>query len=125
MSKPLQEAIAAYNAAKKERIPSEVLTSMADATDSLKATGIETRALKAGDTMPDFVLPNQHGSPRRLQDYLANSAVILNIYRGCWCPYCNMEMKARCPPGDRGTWGDSDRHGSGDTGQGYGDGRTE
>jgi len=27
-------------------------------------------------------------------DYLATSTVVLNIYRGGWCPYCNMEMKA-------------------------------
>jgi len=94
MMKPLQEAIAAYNLAKQERVPSEILASMAEATESLKATGIEDRAVKTGDTMPDFVLPNQHGEPRRLQDYLAESSVVLNIYRGGWCPYCNMEMKA-------------------------------
>lgn len=94
MRKPLQEAIAAYNAAKQERLAPEILASMAEATESLKATGIEDRALKTGDTMPDFVLPNQHGVPYRLQDYLAESPVVLNIYRGGWCPYCNMEMKA-------------------------------
>jgi len=44
--------------------------------------------------MPDFELPNQHGERRRLYQYLAESPVVLNIYRGGWCPYCNMEMKA-------------------------------
>jgi peroxiredoxin len=92
--KPLQEAIDAYNAAKKEQLPPEILATMAQATETLKSSGIESRALKTGDTMPDFELPNQHGVLRRLQDYLAESPVVLNIYRGGWCPYCNMEMKA-------------------------------
>lgn len=91
---PLKDAIDTYNAAKKERLPPEILATMADCTNALKATGIEQRALKAGDTMPDFALPNQHGAVRRLQDFLANSPVVLNIYRGGWCPYCNLEMKA-------------------------------
>jgi len=90
----LKDEIDAYNAAKQEKVPAEILTIMAEATEELKRSGIEKRALKTGDTMPDFELPNQHGERRRLSDYLAESPVVLNIYRGGWCPYCNMEMKA-------------------------------
>lgn len=94
MPMPLKEAIAAYNAEKLERMPAEILATMAGATQSLKDSGIENRALQAGDKMPDFELPNQHGIARRLSDYLSESVVVLNVYRGGWCPYCNMEMKA-------------------------------
>jgi peroxiredoxin len=90
----LKDKIDAYNAAKQEKVPAEILATMAEATEELKRSGIEDRALKTGDTMPDFELPNQHGERRRLSDYLAESPVVLNIYRGGWCPYCNMEMKA-------------------------------
>ena len=90
----LKENIDAYNAAKQERVPAEILAVMAQCTEDLKQEGIEARALQAGDTMPDFELPNQHGANRRLSDYLAEAPVVLNIYRGGWCPYCNMEMKA-------------------------------
>lgn len=90
----LRDEIDTYNAAKKERVPAEILATMAESTEKLKRSDIEGRALKTGDTMPDFELPNQHGERRRLSDYLAESAVVLNIYRGGWCPYCNMEMKA-------------------------------
>src|SRR5487761_2428412 len=89
-----KEEIGAYKAASKDRVPGEIQTTMRQATDELKASGIEKRAIKAGDTVPDFELPNQHGELRRLSDYLAISPVVLNIYRGGWCPYCNMEMKA-------------------------------
>lgn len=90
----LKTAIDAYNAEKVEKVPAEILMTMARCTEDLKRSGIEQRALRTGKTMPDFVLPNQHGEPRRLSDYLAKSPVVLNIYRGGWCPYCNMEMKA-------------------------------
>ena len=90
----LQAAIDEYNATKKEKMPAEVLDLMARTTAELKDTGIENRALGTGDRMPDFTLPNQHGEMRRFADFLADSPVVLNIYRGGWCPYCNFEMKA-------------------------------
>ena len=90
----LQSAIDEYNAAKKKKMPTEVLNTMARTTAELKETGIEDRALRAGDRIPDFSLPNQHGDIRRFSDFLAESTVVLNIYRGGWCPYCNFEMKA-------------------------------
>jgi len=90
----LKDDIDAYNAKKKERLPPEILGAMAQATEDLKRAGIENRALRTGDTVPDFELPDQHGSLRRLSNYLAESPVVLNVYRGGWCPYCNMEMKA-------------------------------
>jgi peroxiredoxin len=90
----LKDKIDSYNAAKLQKVPADILATMAQATEELKRSGIEEGALKTGDTMPDFELPNQHGERRRLSDYLAKSPVVLNIYRGGWCPYCNMEMKA-------------------------------
>lgn len=90
----LETAIDAYNTAKKEKMPAQVLDTMAQATSDLKASGIEDRALRAGARIPDFSLPNQHGEMRRFADFHADSPVVLNIYRGGWCPYCNFEMKA-------------------------------
>ena len=55
------DKIDAYNAVKQEKVPAEILATMAQATEELKRSGIEDRALKTGDTMPDFELPNQHG----------------------------------------------------------------
>jgi peroxiredoxin len=90
----LKAVIDEYNADKKEKMPAEVLATMARTTAELKETGIENRALRTGDKMPDFSLPNQHGEMRRFSDFLSDSLVVLNIYRGGWCPYCNFEMKA-------------------------------
>ncbi|MHB1566346.1 MAG: redoxin domain-containing protein [Acidiferrobacter sp.] len=91
---PLRDAINAYDADKRKTAPEQVLVTMAQCTAELKESGIGNRALKAGDTMSDFALPNQQGEVRTLSSYLATYPVVLNIYRGGWCPYCNMEMKA-------------------------------
>jgi peroxiredoxin len=90
----LQTTIDAYNAEKREKMPADVLAVMETSTRTLKASGIENRAFRTGDVMPDFTLPNQNGERRSLSGYLAESPLVLNIYRGGWCPYCNMEMKA-------------------------------
>ena len=90
----LKEAIDAYEVQKNKLVPRDVLEDMAQATADLKGSGMEDRTLKAGDRFPDFELPNQQGQVRRFSDYLQESPVVLNVYRGGWCPYCNLEMKA-------------------------------
>lgn len=90
----LHDAIAAFKEGLPKMAPADVLATMDQCTIDLKNSGIEERALRAGDAMPDFELPDQHGELRRLSTYLAKSPVVLNVYRGGWCPYCNMEMKA-------------------------------
>ena len=90
----LREKIAEYDAAKAKRVPPEVLQTMADATCQLEGLGIVDRSLKAGDRIPDFSLPNHLGQERRIGELLADSVLVLNFYRGGWCPYCNMELHA-------------------------------
>ena len=90
----LKNNIDNYKAAMKDKVPGEVREIMARCTAELMSSGVGKNALKTGDVMPDFELFNQHGEMKRLYDYLTVSPVVLNIYRGGWCPYCNMEMKA-------------------------------
>lgn len=72
----------------------EILQIMGQATVDLKASGIENRALTQGDQIPDFSLPDAQGNEIRLADVLKNGPVVLSIYRGGWCPYCNLEIRA-------------------------------
>ncbi len=43
---------------------------------------------------PNFTLPNATGQLVTLADILRRGPVILNFYRGGWCPYCNLELRA-------------------------------
>lgn len=62
--------------------------------DQLVAAGIAARAVGTGDAAPDFTLPNARGEPVTLSKLLANGAVVLAFYRGGWCPYCNLQLRA-------------------------------
>ncbi len=51
-------------------------------------------ALNSGDKAPDFELPNTLGETIKLSDRLKQNKVIIIWYRGSWCPYCNLALRA-------------------------------
>lgn len=77
-----------------KRHPGEAQDIMKAAIDQLQATSILEKAHKTGDTIPEIILPNATGDTVNLKDVLTNNKVVLAFYRGAWCPYCNLELKA-------------------------------
>jgi peroxiredoxin len=78
----------------KRQVPSEVFDTMVAAIDALAGSGAFEDALKPGDRMPGFELPDSIGHPVRSQDLLARGPLLLTFYRGDWCPYCNLALRA-------------------------------
>lgn len=74
--------------------PPQVIATMHRATAELIASGQAGRALKAGDQLPAFVLEDPDGHAVKSADLLARGPLVMSFYRGVWCPYCNMELKA-------------------------------
>lgn len=64
------------------------------AARDLALSGIADRVLKAGVPAPDFTLPNAVGRPVNLERALASGPVVVTFYRGIWCPYCSLQLKA-------------------------------
>lgn len=52
------------------------------------------RALKAGDTCPEFALLNAEGRLVRSEELLQAGPLVLSFYRGVWCPFCSAELEA-------------------------------
>lgn len=50
--------------------------------------------LQVGDRLPDFSLLDTNGETIDLQTLLAKELLVISFYRGNWCPYCNLELKA-------------------------------
>lgn len=73
--------------------PEEVKQAYQQATTELKAKHLEEQALKAGDKIPMFRLKNVYGNFVNIVDILKEGPVILNFFRGAWCPYCNLELR--------------------------------
>lgn len=51
------------------------------------------QGIRLGDKAPDFTLKDQSGNEVNLYQLLKKGPVILNWYRGGWCPFCNLELK--------------------------------
>lgn len=86
--------LAQFRDAFSMKAPREIAAAMNRADLALAASGIVDRAIKGGDVAPDFVLPDARGGIVRLTDVLARGPVVLSFYRGGWCPYCNLELRA-------------------------------
>jgi len=50
--------------------------------------------IQVGEKAPDFSLVNADGKTVTLQTELAKGPVVLVFYRGAWCPFCNMHLRA-------------------------------
>lgn len=61
---------------------------------ALTAEGVERRVRKPGDHAPSFALPDARGRIVSSLDLLAQGPVVVVFYRGAWCPYCNLELRA-------------------------------
>lgn len=90
----LKTALDAFRAEFLEKFPADIAAVMQQATDRLAGDYATHRMLQVGDDAPDFDLPNALGRSVRLSDRLQQGSVILTFYRGGWCPYCNLELRA-------------------------------
>ncbi len=90
----LTEELKALAEGSEKRHPGKSQDIMRKAIDDLEATPILEKTLKTGDVLPQIVLPNAKGELVNLNEIVAKNRVILTFYRGGWCPYCNLELKA-------------------------------
>ncbi len=90
----LHEDIAAARQQMATQVPESVMSMMQEATAELARSGLIEKAVKTGDTMPDFDLSEVGGDYVRLGDLLQDGPVVISFYRGGWCPYCSLEMQA-------------------------------
>ena len=93
----LQANLKAITEGVRQQAPAEVFAAMEAANAKLAKTGIAERTLKAGDSIPDFELPDATGKLIRSKELLAGGPIVISFYRGSWCPYCSLELKANRP----------------------------
>jgi len=70
------------------------LESNASVITKLKSENKEEQALKAPDFAPKFKAQSATGEDIALEEALKNGPVIVTFYRGQWCPFCNIHMRA-------------------------------
>ncbi|MDM0074764.1 peroxiredoxin-like family protein [Variovorax sp. J2P1-59] len=65
-----------------------------EADDVFDATGIAKRAQRVGGLAPDLILPDAFDRPVRLADLWRKGPLVIVFYRGGWCTYCNLQLRA-------------------------------
>jgi peroxiredoxin len=59
-----------------------------------RSDGVAASALGVGAMAPAFSLRNQSGRTVALHELTETGPVVVVFYRGGWCPYCNLQLRA-------------------------------
>jgi peroxiredoxin len=89
----LKQELAEYRAGWFKRVPAERQALMERHIAQLR-DGLAKTALKVGDRAPSIVLGNAKGETVDVSALLKKGPVIVVFYRGGWCPFCNLELRA-------------------------------
>ena len=90
LNQKIRETIQAF----RTSLPSELSALIEQGAGEISALDIVEKALRPGDRAPEFELQDRTGTTHRLADYLATGPLVVTFYRGVWCPFCNLQLKA-------------------------------
>lgn len=88
-NKGVNQGIAELN--QSFNLPTEVIETVNNSI--VEAARQNVHGLSIGTKVPDFTLKNEEGHAVSLYQELKKGPVVLNFFRGEWCPYCNVELK--------------------------------
>ncbi len=94
MTETLTDQLAEHRTNWRARVPAERQAVMDQHVAHLAASGIARAAKQVGDRAPAVRLRDQSGRDFDIETLLAKGPVIVTFYRGGWCPFCNLELKA-------------------------------
>src|SRR5580658_10265404 len=90
----LQDQLDEITANTRTLVQPERLAVSERAVEELFSTGIEQQILPAGARIPEFALPDATGRIVKSSDLLALGPLVIDFFRGRWCPYCVTELEA-------------------------------
>jgi peroxiredoxin len=74
--------------------PPPVVATINTTIKDFAATFDYSSTIKVGDKLPSFTLTDALNKEVRSADLLAQGPILLTFYRGEWCPYCNIALRA-------------------------------
>ncbi len=91
----LAKQIEILNKELSKQLPEEINELFAQSIKDLKDQKIEEKAMTVGMSLPPFSLMNSENQQLNSQQLLEQyDKVVLFFFRGSWCPYCNLELRA-------------------------------
>jgi len=92
---PLQTRLDDITSQTRALVQPERLVTTDQSIADLFSTGIESQILPVGATAPAFSLPDAStGKIVKSTDLLSIGPLVVNFFRGRWCPYCMTELEA-------------------------------
>jgi len=76
------------------QLPEGVAGKLDEGVQKMLASHGETNGLKVGQKMPSFSLSSATERVVYSENLLKEGTVVISFYRGGWCPYCNLELRA-------------------------------
>ena len=86
--------VADYHRASAGQLPADVAAAFTAEQRDLAAAGLPTGTTRPGDRLPDGKLLDVAGQPTTLAQTLGARPAVIVFYRGAWCPYCNIALRA-------------------------------
>jgi peroxiredoxin len=90
----LEQELASFKAEFSRTAPAGRAALYEAKIEELRADFALASAVGVDEAAPDFALPNAAGKLIVLKELLRLGPVILTFYRGGWCPYCNIQLRA-------------------------------
>jgi peroxiredoxin len=94
MPTTIREQSAQLQRAAAEQLPADVINVFNQSVRNLLEEGIPTDTVKVGDRLDPFTLDDATGAPISLDGLVASGPAVIVFYRGGWCPYCNLALRA-------------------------------
>lgn len=91
---PIAHRVAELAAVTGTQLPEEIAAAFAAEQAALDVAGVPDGVLAAGTVMPDGQLLDTEGHPTTLAQARGDRVSVVVFYRGAWCPYCNITLKA-------------------------------
>lgn len=91
----LAKQIEILNKELSKQLPQEINELFAQSIKDLKDQKIDEKAMTVGMSLPSFSLINSESQRVDSQQLLNQyDRMVLFFFRGSWCPYCNLELRA-------------------------------
>lgn len=76
------------------QLPADAATAFATEQAGLRAGGVPAGVRRPGSEMPDAELLDTDGEATSVRAAAAGRPAVVVFYRGAWCPYCNLTLRA-------------------------------
>jgi peroxiredoxin len=90
----IAEQVAEHHRASVGQLPADIAEAFTAEQRELAAAGGPDAKAGPGDRMPDGDLLDVAGQPTTLAEALSSRPGVIVFYRGGWCPYCNIALRA-------------------------------